>query len=387
MDLKHLRTAMDAVASRVDETLSQTGDAFPYVANEDGEWQTTADGNWCGGHWIDLLRIAGQHTDGEQKRFETAADKHTETLRAKMPRENMFFGMNCDYAGFRGYDTTGDYSLFALGLEGASAMTDHFHQRSRMIPIGEYQVEGPSSQFDLRKEGHGRPPGSQVSAVDAIHTALPVLWRAYRETGTARFRDTALAHADRHLDRCIRTDGSTWHECSFDPETGDLRRQFNDLAVSDDTCWSRGQGWNVSGLSRAYNETGAERYLWGLERTVAYHRRNAPDDGVPYWDYETSDIPETPRDTSAAALFAYGLTRLTDVGGHPDRISDLRAVGESVLETLIADYLVTDTDDAQYGAVRHGCFNFPGEYAIDNELVWTDYYVARTIHERLELTE
>ncbi|MFB6136207.1 MAG: glycoside hydrolase family 88 protein [Halobacteriaceae archaeon] len=367
--------ALDAVVERVDATLAETGAAFPYVRDPGERWETTDDGNWCGGHWVGLLWLAHERTG--EARFAAAAREHAETLRQSMPRESMFCGMNFHYAGFRAYDVTGDRRAFGLGLEGADAMADYYHEGARQVPLGTLGIVGPE-QFRGPASDHG-PSGDRIAAVDDVYTALPVLWRAYRETGDPGFRDVAVSHADRHLDWFVRDDGSTWHHAVFDPETGALERQYNELAHGDDTCWARGQGWNVAGLARAYRETGADRYRDALERTVAYHREHAPEDGVPRWDYEVPDPEGEPRDTSAAALVAYGLTRLPD----DDRVADLRAYGERVLDSLLADYLVTEADaDEPVGTVLHGCFNAPGGYATDSELVWTTYYLARALAAR-----
>jgi unsaturated chondroitin disaccharide hydrolase len=292
----------------------------------------------------------------------------------------MFYGMAHHYAGFRAYDATGDRRLFGLGLDGADAMVDSFHEGARQIPLGDLKLRGPEN-FRGPESDHG-PSGDRVGAVDNVYTALPVLWRAYRETGDARFRDIAVSHADRHLDWYVRPDGSTWHHAVFDAETGNLERQYNELAHADDTCWARGQGWNVAGLARTYRETGAGRYLDALERTVAYYVAESPADLVAYWDFAAPQGSETPRDTSAAALVAYGLVRLDPESvprGHADRVADLRRTGERVLAALIADYLITDAEDDRYGMVKHGCYNYPGGFATDNELVWTDYYVAEAV--------
>ncbi|WP_276272291.1 glycoside hydrolase family 88 protein [Haloarcula litorea] len=367
-----LDDAVRALRDRVDATLDATGDAFPYFY-DDG-WVTTPDGNWCGGHWIGLLWLAGEWTDGDDAaRFERAAREHTARMRDGMPEHTMFRGMNAHYAGFRGYDHTGDRSLFALGLDGADAMLADYRGDARQVPLGDLDIKGPE-QFRGPESDHG-PPGDRIGAVDNVYTALPVLWRAYRETNDPRFRDAAVSHADRHLDWYVRDDGRTWHHAVFDGETGALERQYNELAAGDDTCWARGQGWHVAGLARAYAETGAQRYLDALRLAVSYYRAHTPDDGVPYWDFEAEVTPETPRDTSAAALVAYGLARLPE----RDATANLRTYGRDVLGSLLSDYLVTDDADPQYGGVLHGCFNAPGGYATDNELVWTDYYVARTV--------
>lgn len=365
--------AMDALMERVEVTLAATGDAFPYFADlETGAWKTTDDGNWCGGHWIGLLWLAAEHAEDSQaaNRYAAAARTHTESMREYMPRASMFCGMNFHLAGFGGYDVTGDRGLFGLGLDGADAMIDAYDESARQVPLGELNIRGPE-QFRGPESNHG-PPGDRIGAVDAIHTSVPVLWRAYDETGDTRFRDLAVSHADRHLDWYARDDGSSWHHAVFDRETGDLERQYNELAIGDDTCWARGQGWHVAGLARAYAETSSDRYLETVRDSVAYHREHSPPDGVPHWDYAAPE--NEPRDTSAAALVAYGLSSLPD----SSKTSDLRQYGRELLETLSNEYIVTD-DSPNRGAVLHGCFNRPGRYADDNELLWTDYYVAATI--------
>lgn len=373
------RRALSAILDQVVTTDEETGEEFPYVADPaTGEWRTTPDGDWCGGHWIGLLWLAAERAEGERrKRLLSSARSLAETMAEELPEETMFRGMNALYAGFRGYDVTGDRELFGLGLAGADAMIDYYDERSRQIPLGEFQIRGPDN---FRGEPiEGKPPGSNIGAVDNVYTALPVLWRAYRETGDPTFRDVAVSHADRHLDWYVRVDGSTWHHAVFD-ETGALTDQYNELADSDETCWARGQGWNIAGLARAYRETGAERYLRALERTTEYYVENSPQDLVPYWDFESPEIPDTYRDTSAAALAAYGLARLPN----DDRIRNLRETGEAILASLVDSYVVLDESDPGYGIVQHGCYNAPGEYAVDNGLVWTDYYVAYTLAALLE---
>ena len=363
------------VVDRIGTTLDDTGDDFPYFADPaTGDWVTTENGNWCGGHWIHLLWRAYQHTDDE--RFARAARDHTETMYDYMPREAMFCGMNFHYAGFRAYDITGEERHRDIGLEGADAMVTYFHQGARQIPLGVLEIESPSPEFRGPVSDRG-PSGEHLGAVDAVYTSLPVLWRAYDETNDPVYRDTAVSHADRHLDWYVRDDGRTWHHAEFDPETGRLVRQYNELAYSDDTCWARGQGWCIAGLARAYEETRAERYLDALEKTVDYYVTNSPDDLVPHWDFEHPRKPDVPRDTSAAGLAAYGLTRLTRTSA----TDDLVATGERILDSLVDGYLTPSSPDdgRPDGMLLEGCYNGPSEFADRNELVWTDYYLEEAL--------
>jgi len=367
--------ALFAVLDRVAGVLKATGRAFPYVYDRQRDaWETTDDGNWCGGHWIGLLWLATNHADGAaSERFEAAARAHTETMHSAMPRDSMFCGMNFAYAGFRGYDHSGDRALFGLGLEGADAMVDVFDEDARQIPLGKLAIKGPE-QFRGPESDHG-PPGDRIGAVDNLYTAVAPLWRAYEEVGDTRFRDVAVSHADRHLDWYLRDDGRTWHHAVFD-ENGRLERQYNELAYSDETCWARGQGWSIAGLAVAYAATGAGRYLDGLEANVEYYLAHTPDDLVPHWDFEVPNPETEPRDTSAAALAAYGLVARLPAD---DSTTELQSVGRDILDSLVDRYLVTEPGARAHGRVEHGCFNRPGEYATDTELVWTTYYLAETL--------
>lgn len=373
---------LEALIYRTNKTLKQVGEQFPYFADqESGKWETTADGDWCAGHWIGLLWLAAKHADNNDRRnrYEQAALTATTQAKQEIPPNTMFRGVTLRYAGFRGYDVTGDYDLFRLGLAGADDMATLYDERARQIPLGEYDIQGPDNFRG--PETDSKPSGMRIGAIDNIYTALPILWRAYDETNDPHFRDIAISHADRHLDWYIRSDGSTWHHTIFNQETGELEEQYNELAYSDNSSWARGQGWNIAGLVEAYNATGAERYLEALEHTLEYYVENSPDDLVTYWDFDAPEIPDEPRDTSAAALVAYGLIRLE---GNSSRITDLRQTGERILLSLVDNYLILDRDDNRFGMIQQTCYNKPGEYVTENETVWTDYYVAYALAEYLQ---
>lgn len=370
--------ALELLVERVGTTLDETGDAFPYYADPDtGEWTTTENGNWCGGHWVHMLWMAYDLTG--QDRFRRAARAHAEVMFEYMPRESFFCGMNFHHAGFEAYDVSGDDREREIGLAGADAMRAYYHERPRQVIIGVLEVEVPDGVTDFRGP-ENEVTGEEAGATDSIHGALPVLWRAYHETGDPTYRDVAVSHADRHLDWYVDDDGSTWNIAQFDPETGDLVATWNDLAYSDDTCWARGQGWTIAGLAAAYAETDGERYLHALRRTVDYYVEHSPDDGVPYWDFEHPEAPDVPRDASSAAITAHGLTELPAESA----TADLRAVGDRIVDSLITSYLTPlgDGDDRPRGMTLHGCYNGPADWATDNELLWTDYYLMRALYHR-----
>lgn len=372
--------ALELIVDRTRSTLKAIDNEFPYVADPDsGEWVTTEDGNWCGGHWIGLCWLA--YDQSEEGHFAEAATDYTSILRENMPAENMFYGMNHHYAGFRAADVIVDSQYHEIGFEGADRTVAYYNERARQVPLGTLAIEAPASNFRGPKSDEG-PSGHQLGAVDAIYTALPILWRAYHESGDPIYRDIAVSHADRHLDWYIRDDGRTWHHAHFDLDTGNLLKQYNELAYSNDTCWARGQGWCIAGLARAYSETGGGRYLEALHRVVDYYVEHTPADSIPHWDFEHPKKPDIPRDTSAAALAAYGLARLPNT----TETRSLREIGNEILQSLITDYLTPrgPEDDRPPGMVLESCYNGPARYATAHEHIWTDYYLAYTLAHKVQ---
>jgi len=180
---------------------------------------------------------------------------------------------------------------------------------------------------------------------------------AYYRIQTTLACDTIEDHSDverRHIEAIItrvdRTIERVGDEFPYyaDPDTGELQSRYNELAHSDETCWARGQGWNIAGLALAYDATGAERYLGALKATTDYYVDHSPNDLVPYWDFEDREIPEAPRDTSAATLAAYGLRSLDDASA---AAAELHRTGATVLSPLVDDYLILDATDDRYGMV------------------------------------
>lgn len=370
--------ALSLLVERTRTTVERLDDGFPYVADPDtGEWLETDDGNWCGGHWIGMLWLAYEETGRD--RFANAANRYTEQTFASLSASNMFYGMNANYAGFRAYDITGEQRHREIGLDGADKTLEYFHEGARQIPLGTLAIEAPATNF-RGPDCEAGPAGDRLGAVDALYTGLPVLWRAYRETNDAKYRDAAVSHADRHLDWYVRPDGSTRHHVEFDPETGALVRQYDELAYSDETCWARGQGWCIEGLARAYRETDADRYLSALRAVVDYYVEHTPPDLVPYWDFEHPDVPDVKRDTSAAVLASYGLNGLP----RTEETADLRDRGEAIVRSVLTSYRTPrgDNEARPAGMVLESCYNGPAEFARMHEHIWPDYYLFYTLAHR-----
>lgn len=363
-DRSVLKEAKNAIADRVLWTLDTVKWQFPFVADPNtGEWETTRDGNWCPGHWVGLLWLIWQETSSDQARNQTelAARAYIKKAGWSQLRGSLFAGMNYRYTGFRAARISDDQQLDALGYRGAKHVQASFNATAAVVPVGEFGTRG--------LERHAKKADSTVAAVDAIYTAISPLWRAAAKSGNKRYSRVAQRHTETHLDWFCRGDGSVWHKAAFDAETGTLERQYNQLTRTADACWSRGLGWSVAGLVEGYNHVGRPAYLDAIKRHIEYYRAHTPEDNVPYAEMGPNASGRY-RDTSTAALVAYGLVRLRESG---DGVRRLQDYGQHILESLVDEYLLLE--GLLRGQLQSGCYNAIDNVATEHELIWSTYYL------------
>lgn len=367
------QTALDDLCERVLQIRAACGEAWPYHCDPaDGRWDTTEDGDWCGGHWVEALRIVGELTGDRQLLAESAA--RTERLRRYLERDDMFRAHRFYYSAARQFAWTGEPKFRTLALAGAWAVRAMAIPSNGGMPIGT-QVQVRSTQI----------AGRDKVCVDNVHPNLILDWWAFKETGDEAF----VAGARRHLDLTERDfvldDGSTLEFIDYDVETGRPLRHYTLLGAHDDSCWSRGQAWAVAGYLRAWEALRDERYLATGNRLLDYWMANcAAPDGIPPWDFKDPALADTaadvPLDTSAAAVVAEQLARLAVLGD----LSPGAARAVSRLTPML-DGLVSHMGRARGGGLPNGmltagCFNQPKLYANRSELIWGTAYLLFALY-------
>ncbi|HHC07478.1 MAG TPA: hypothetical protein ENK55_02000 [Actinobacteria bacterium] len=358
---------------RIRTTRAEIGDAWPYHADpETGRWETTDDGDWCGGHWVECLRLASVLEDDPELLDE--ALERTERLRPYLERDDQFRGHRFGYSSARLYDHTGREELRTLTLAAAWAMRAMAMPVHGAMPIG-LEVQVKSTTLASRS----------IVAVDNVHPNLLLDWWARTETGDPTFERGARRHLDRTIADFVRPDGSTVEFIEYDPTTGAVLREFTLLGAHDGSCWSRGQAWAIAGFLRAWEELGDSRYLAVARHLFDYWWDHTDEHRIPPWDFmdpAIADGADVPLDTSAAAIVVEQLARLRV---HPDLAAaapDLVARLDPMLEGL--EHRLTPThpgDPRPPGMLVEGCFNHPRAFADRAELLWGDaYYLMALAH-------
>ena len=340
---------------RVATTRAEVGAAWPYHADpETGHWETTEDGDWCGGHWVEALRIKGR-LEGRRELIEEALAR-TEALRPKLEKDDQFRGHRFYYSAARLHAETGREEMRTLALAAAWAVRAMAIPNNGLMPIG-HEVQVKSTTLASRR----------IVAVDNVHPNLRLDYWALRETGDQTFARGAMRHLDATIRDFLRPDGSTIEFIEYAEDEDRIERHFTLLGVSDESCWSRGQAWAIAGFLRAWQEFGHERYRDAARATLGFWRR-AVGDGVPPWDFAD---PKGPSDTSAQAIVIEQLARMA-VDENADAFTEFTRHLEPMIEALLPHV-------RPRGRLVDGCFNRPRRFADRSELIWGTAYLLMAL--------
>jgi len=135
-----------------------------------------------------------------------------------------------------------------------------------------------------------------------------------------------------------------------------------------------------------YRETGDEKYLKHAERIADFIMRhpNTPVDRIPYWDYNAPNIPDAPRDASAAAVISSALFELSTLvpEGEGKKYFDY---AETLLMNLSSDAYLAGKGTNGGFILMHSVGHLPADSEIDTPLNYADYYYLEAIGRYLSL--
>lgn len=214
---------------------------------------------------------------------------------------------------------------------------------------------------------------------------LEMLFWASKHTGDPKYRDVACRHADITMKNHFRDDCSSYHVVSYNDD-GTVESQGTFQGYSDSSAWARGQAWGLYGYTMCYRETGDEKYLKHARRIASFIMNHpaTPADRIPYWDYNAPDIPDAPRDASAAAVMSSALFELSTLVPEAEG-KEYFNYAETLLVNLSSDgYLAQKGTNGGF-ILMHSVGHLPADSEIDTPLNYADYYYLEAIGRYLKL--
>lgn len=229
----------------------------------------------------------------------------------------------------------------------------------------------------LQAWGALNEPGNYRLIIDCLLN-LPLLYWASEETGDPNYKEKADAHIHTALKVLIRPDYSAYHTFFFDPETGEPERGVTHQGYSAESAWSRGQAWGIYGIALSCRYTRKAEYIDLFDHVAGYFLEHLPKNLIPYWDFIFTDGSDEPRDSSSAAIAACGMLEMAkylDDGKQEFYIN----AAKRLMKALYDNCAVKDTAISD-GQLLHGVYGRKTPYndcidhGIDECNLWGDYF-------------
>ena len=356
------------------------GDGF-FTDGDDqtGEWKKQKGFFWTGSFWTgELWSMYGRTHDAKYKDW---AELWTSRFFGQEGDQNHDTGFLYFYSTVAAYNQTHDQKYRDSALLASRRFLQLYNPTTHLIAAW--------------------APGGDDTIIDTMMNLQLLFWASH-ETGDPQWHDIAVQHATRAAEWLIGPNGSVFQSVHYNP--GDSRQEFNlrggSMRISHidmensvpagdwifkhthqgyaaDTTWSRGAAWALYGFATAYAETHNPLYLQTAEKIADYMIENLPEDGVPWYDVNDEGVVYRNRDSSAAAIMAGGLLRLSAVTPDKDRAQRCQAQAETTVHSLIDGYLtpVQPNGNTPPGVLRHGSGTRPQ----DGMLIYGQYYLLETL--------
>lgn len=204
---------------------------------------------------------------------------------------------------------------------------------------------------------------------------LELLFWASEYSGDPKFKRIAVTHANTTMKNHFRNDNSSYHVINYNENTGGVNEKRTLQGLANESAWARGQAWGLYGYTVAYRETKDEKYLDQAVKIAEFilNHPRLPDDMIPYWDFDSPDIPDDSRDSSAGAIMASGLLELSRYVDE-EKSKEYFNAAEAMLNTLMTDEYLAERGSNGGFILKKGVGHKPVNAEVDVPLTYGDYY-------------
>jgi unsaturated chondroitin disaccharide hydrolase len=347
--------------------------AYPTDA-KGASWRTIKPGDWVAGFYPGCLWMAFDEAKRRNPSGANAWRTRAEGWTAGLT-DRQFDGHSHDI-GFVVFDSFGN---------GYRLTTNPAY-----LPVINQAAETLSTRF-VPKTGMIRSWGKtddkvQQVCIDNMMNLELLLWSAQHggkaaNGSSADLTSMARSHADRVLELFFRPDGSLYHVVDLDPATGQVIRKRTRQGKGDESAWSRGQTWAIYGFGTLYDYTKDPKYLAASRRAADYYIAHLPPDFIPPSDFDSTLTGLEFKDSSAAAVAASALIRLSRQVDDPVLKRKYFGVAEKTLASLThPPYLAEGQDKA--AILNYAARNYnedPANPLTNTGLIFGDYYFLEAL--------
>lgn len=330
---------------------------------KEGKLETSDCYWWCSGFFPgELWYLYENNPTPELKEYAELFTDRLEDVQYVTDNHDVGFMLYCSYGN--GFRLTHNPEYRKVLLTGAASLCTRFNPMIKAIRSWDF-TNGGKWQYPV--------------IIDNMMNLELLTW-ASKASGDSRFHDIAVTHANTTAENHFRDDYSSYHVVSYDTITGVPHIKMTHQGYADESAWARGQAWALYGYTMMARETGNPDYL-AQARHIAFFlmtHPNMPADKVPYWDYNAPDIPNTPRDASAAAIMASALIELSQIDKSGEAEKYLDFAKQQVRSLSSPEYLAEKGTNC-YFILKHSTGHLPGNSEVDVPLSYADYYYVEAL--------
>ncbi|WP_373125344.1 glycoside hydrolase family 88 protein [Bacteroides sp. HPS0048] len=326
--------------------------------------------DWCSGFYPGSMWLTYELTG--DKKWLPLAEKYTEALDSIKHlkwHHDVGFMIGCSY--LNGYRLADKKAYKDVIVEAARSLSTRFRPNAGVI-----------QSWDADRGWQGTRGWKCPVIIDNMMN-LELLFEATALSGDSTFYNIAVKHADTTMAHHFRPDNSCYHVVDYDPETGEVRKRQTAQGYADESAWARGQAWALYGYTTCYRYTHDKKYLDQAQKVYnfIFTNKNMPEDLVPYWDFDAPNIPNEPRDASAASCTASALYELeTYLPGN-----NYKATADKIMESLGSPAYRAAVGTNGNFILMHSVGSIPHGAEIDVPLNYADYYFLEALIRKREM--
>lgn len=360
---KSLETAY-AHSLAMADALGDMPGQLPKTIGVDGELETCESWWWVSGFFPGQLWYMYEYSGDEL--MKTWAEIYTERVRDQQFTTNnhdVGFMIYCSFGN--GYRLTGKADYLEVIRNSSYSLITRFNDLIGCIQSWDRAEWNQQWQYAV--------------IIDNMMN-LEMLEFSSRKFGEPLFSYVARAHANTTIKHHFRPDGSSYHVVSYDTITGQPELYHTDQGFSHNSAWARGQAWALYGYTMMYRESGQEEYLAQANIVADFilNHPRLPEDKIPYWDFDSPEIPDDFRDASSGAIICSALLELFQYVDE-ERAAEYLKVAEKQLVALSNEPYLASPGENQNFILKHSVGHWPNKSEIDVPLSYADYYFVEAL--------
>src|SRR5690606_38329588 len=340
------------------------------IAKDEKDWKFVPIEDWTSGFWPGTLWYLYEYTGDEKWKEE--ADKFTGYLTplSQAPADNHDLGFMVFCSFGNGYRLTNNPEYKEVILRTSDTLTALYN------PIVGTMLSWPEMEEKMNW------PHNTI--IDNMMNMEMLFW-ASKNGGTDSLYDIAVSHARVTMQNQFRDDYTVYHVVVYDKENGKKIKGVTHQGYADESYWARGQAWAIYGYTMTYRETGDQELLDFAQKVTDVYLQRLPEDKIPFWDFDAPNIPDEPRDASAAAITASALLELSTYLNDAGKAAYYRESAKEMIKELSSpDYQSNGQNPA---FLLHSTGHYPHGYEIDASINYADYYYIEALLRLKKLEE